>query len=498
MSAGDLAEVQQDLQGVKKALRDGSSYLGMSGDTLTKYLLQLNEKENLLYSAQLKHMSNIMSVGGDSAVSSMGNGLGALPRAVQVPTVPAREPPSGPTKVYNKEDIAEILNHMAEYEAVPVEGAKALRALSSLAYSNAGRVGGDARVLPQLLRVLALHPEEQQVRIGAMRVVCNMAYDNAVSTNQLTDLGVLSALLATLPEVDDAAKGNADKAKGGEAAAKAGEALARIVAAEVNPEGNGTVKMSASAEGSLARVFFAAANGEAAWQNRVPQLVKQLVANEVCEPRDIADRFVVLSKLCSGTATAGTGWMSLSKLLAAMESTIPTLPQCMVDAGAIRVAVQIMDAQDGEAAVQLAGVEAMSALVGNRWAGLLAFAEAGGMKRIEAALSTHVDNFTLQTKGIRALASGIGWPEDVQKKAGYDARESLGITIAAMQRHGDQQELLTAGLEAVSKYLNKFPVAKDQVVQAGGAVLVQGIMRSYTEVKQIQDLGSAVCARIGA
>jgi len=279
--------------------------------------------------------------------------------------------------------------------------------------------------------------------------------------------------------------------------------LARIVAAEVNPEGvpSDSIKKSpASADGSLARVFIAAASGEAIWQSRIPLLVKQLVANEVCEPKDIAERFGLVGKALSGSAAASIGWMSLAKCLAAMEQLLPpnneSVPQALVDTGAIRVAVQIMEAQASEGTVQLAGVEAMSALVGNRWGGLLAFAEVGGMKRIEAALGQHTDEPVLQTKGIRALASGIGWPEDVQKKAGYSSLASMEITLAAMHRHKDAQELLVAGLEALSKYITKYADAKEKAKASGSADLVLGIMKTFPDVKQVQDLGRSVSDKL--
>merc|ERR1719203_1061405 len=176
------------------------------------------------------------------------------------------------------------------------------------------------------------------------------------------------------------------------------------------------------------------------------------------------------------------------------------LPQALVNAGAIGTATKIMEQLPSEGAAQLAGVEAMSSLVGNRWDGLKAFAEVGGMGRIEAAMKTHRDQVVLQTKGIRALASGIQWPEDIQKKASYDAKNSIELTKAAMAQHGDCQELLLAGLEAFSKYLTKLN-CKDEVLKGGGEGLVKLVLTRHnkqSEMEQkIQSVGRVVLTKLG-
>lgn len=491
---GELGEIRAELQTVKRALNDGAIYLGMKGEPLTRYLLQLQEKENLLrqqtlLSSQMQHMSL-----GPASLAGPTNGSRAAARTLF--QEPARPAPPGAAQTFNKENQPEVLNHMTTYEAVPLEVVKSLRAVSSLAYANASRVGNDDRLIAQILRVMALHPDEQNVQISAMRVICNMAYDQDVAVKKLTDQGVLSALLAAVsaPPPADAK----EKGKVGEASLKAGEALARIVAAEVNPDGNGMPAKPVVPElsGPLVGLFLAAAAAEGAGQEALPRLISQLVSNEVCDVKGVAQRFASSAQVASSSGSVAVGWMSLAKLMASTDEIMPQLPQALVETGAIKAASSLMESLPGEAALQLAGVEAMSALVGNRWAGLQSFAEVGGMKRIEAALEVHGSATVLQTKGIRALASGIQWPEDIQGKAGYDAKRAITLTKLALSQHSDAMELLQAGLEALSKYLDKLK-CRDLVVEEGGEGLVKAIMTRHKGSQPVYNAGRLVLDHLG-
>lgn len=492
---GELAEIRAELQTVKRALNDGAIYLGMKGEPLTRYLLQLQEKENLLrqqslLSSQMQHMS----LGPASVVAGATNGSRAAARTPLFQE-PARPAPPGPAQAFNKEDQEAVLAHMVAYEAVPLEAVKTLRAVSSLAYANAARAGNDDRLVNQILRLTALHPDEQNVQISAMRVICNMAYDQDVAVKKLTEQGVLSTLIAAVSVPSADAK---DKSKVGEASLKAGEALARIVAAEVNPDGNGMPAKPVVPElsGPLVGLFIAAASSEGAGQEALPRLIAQLVSNEVCDVKGVAQRFASSAQVAASSGSVAVGWMSLAKLLASTDEIMPTFPQALVDAGAIKAASGLMESLPAEAALQLAGVEAMSALVGNRWAGLQSFAECGGMKRIETALEAHGSATVLQTKGIRALASGIQWPEDIQGKAGYDAKRAIGLTKLALAQHSDAMELLQAGLEALSKYLDKLK-CRDLVVDEGGEGLVKAIMTRHRGSQPVYNAGRLVLDHLG-
>merc|ERR1712113_423427 len=113
----------------------------------------------------------------------------------------------------------------------------------------------------------------------------------------------------------------------------------------------------------------------------------------------------------------------------------------------------------------------MSSLVRSRWNALQMFADTGGMKAIETAMTMHTSETSLQTKGIRALASGILWPEDIQKKSGFEPKRYVDVTKRAMSAHLDSAELQGAALDALSKYLDKLKLT-DEVKADGGEELV--------------------------
>ena len=70
----ELTEVQMELHVVKAALRSCGDHLGMKGETLQQYLLQLNQKENILLSRNLKPAN-----GGCTAIAGAASGEVDLP-----------------------------------------------------------------------------------------------------------------------------------------------------------------------------------------------------------------------------------------------------------------------------------------------------------------------------------------------------------------------------------------------------------------------------------
>ncbi|CAJ1377053.1 unnamed protein product [Effrenium voratum] len=492
-AASELASIQAELQSVKRALQSGAAHLGLQGEALQKYLLQLNEKENLLLSKQLRNL----------AVESFEPLLPAASQA-SAPPNPARgyahtngshQPrpaPAGEAKAFNRENVQEVLSHMAEYEAVPTECAKALKALSSLAYANARSIGQDERVLPSLLRVARLHSTEGVVQLTAMRAISNMAYDQEIALTRLAQPDVMGQLLAAM----------ASKAEPKEISARASEALARIIAAEVKPDSDGggpppeqPVQLPAGSPGALCGLFLAACRGEAACKEIVPQLLTQLSSNEVTEARQAAEGFTRCEQECKIPAD-GVGWLSLAKILSPVDS-VRDLPAALVEAGAIRAAASIMTRFVDDSMVQLTGIEAMSSLVGNRWAGLRAFADVGGMERVEEAMRRHGQDAVIQTKGVRALGSGVQWPQDIQERARYSHRRAVEITKNAMSQHGSDIELQIAALEALAKYLDKTKCVAD-IKEAGGEGLVKMMMTTHRSNAKVQQWGQHVLTGIGA
>lgn len=487
------AEIQMELQAVKQALRSNAGYLGMQGETLQRYFLQLNEKDNLLLSKHLRHMGTdspaplLPAASPEEPKGAAANGVGSgeAPAAEEDVAIEPNPPPPGPVKTFNRERLPEVVTFITEYEAVPNECTRALRALASLAYADAQGVGENAAVLDQVLRLLRIHTNDMGVHVGAMRALCNMAYNQSVAIKRLSTAPVMSALLEAMsrkPETKDLGS-------------KASEAMARIIAAEVQPELEGAPppKTLESADGGLCSLFLASSCGKPGYQDVIPGLLGQLVTNEVvAEVQMLAKSFTWVGTQVPAQGSAG--WLSLAKQLAVCDC--PDLPQAMVDAGSIGSAAQVMEHYEGDGATQLAGIEAMSSLVGSRWVGLLKFAEVGGMKRIEVAMRRHGPHAVLQTKGVRAMASGILWPPEVQDDANYDYTVAVELTKAAMAQHGDCAELQAASLEGLAKYLDKKSCV-DLVTGSGGRELVKAMIARHKDDTKVDHWGKVVLGAIG-
>ena len=253
------------------------------------------------------------------------------------------------------------------------------------------------------------------------------------------------------------------------------------MAADAKPAGGGSGNPGNTGS-NLGKVFSAAA-GDASWRSAVPKLVSQLVANEVIDVSFIAERLVSQTSLES--PQAALGWTSLAKACTEPElGWMPELPAALITPGAMRAAVQTMRKYHHEASVALAGVEAMSALVGSRISGLQAFADAGGVQRIEDGMEAHPDRELLQTKSTQALSSCVLWAQDMQRKGGYGTTRSVALTKAAMVRHGGNEELQFAGLEVLAQYVESAD-CKGDVAEGGGEGLVNAMVIRYHGVEKI-------------
>jgi len=155
-----------------------------------------------------------------------------------------------------------------------------------------------------------------------------------------------------------------------------------------------------------------------------------------------------------------------------------------------------MEAHAADTAVQLACIETMSSLVGNRFHGLEMFAEARGAARIDAAMRCHVDDPVLQTKGVRALACAIQWPPDLQGKSGFDIHSAILLTKCAMSQHVEDAELQRATLEALSKYLGGADCV-EEVKADGCAGMVKVVMTRHRDEERVQTWGKAVLDALG-
>jgi len=156
----------------------------------------------------------------------------------------------------------------------------------------------------------------------------------------------------------------------------------------------------------------------------------------------------------------------------------------------------MMKSHRADAAMQLLAVEAMSSLIGNRAAGLTAFAEVNGMQRITEALQTHSGAVALQTKGLRALSCGVAWPPEVQQQAGFTHQVGIELTKVAMTQHTDEVELQVAALEALLRYSEAAQYV-DDIKSSGGEGLVKAIMVRHFQAERVQLLGKRVFDAFG-
>jgi len=229
-------------------------------------------------------------------------------------------------------------------------------------------------------------------------------------------------------------------------------------------------------------------------------LAAQLLSSEVVAPALIAQRFVAASAAVRRRgpegAAAAWGWLNLARLLC--DPTLPSeLGDAMVQAGCIAVSANLMVDQAGDAPTQLKGIEAMSAIIGDRWAGLHAFAEVAGIALVVAAMRSHGGDVRVQTKGVKALSCGIQWPQDLQAKAGYSYCTGIELTKSAMAQHPDSAELQIEGLVAFAKYLDKLSCVSE-VRNRGGEGLVKAIMTRHSHVKAVQSWGKVVLDALGS
>jgi hypothetical protein len=483
--SAELQECQEELAGAKKALRENGTYMGMKGETLQKYFLTLNEKENILLSKQLQAAapqgSGLLSASAPgSQTTAITHGSFASKQNMVAKALPAA------TSTFDRERLPSVSAHMTTYEASPAESAKALRALASLAYANAKEVGSDPAILPQIHRLLELYPTDVNVQTNAIRSLCNMAYDPEVALKILANTDVLSALVGSMVR-NPTAK---------EVCAKSCEAVARVVAAEVSPET--PAELAVPPEQGPLKVLFTLVGPDAEDQSArdvVVQLLEQLIANEVATPDLLAERLLSVGRMCKETGPDAAAWLALTKAVAMKEIT--TLSECLVNREAIKLAHEVMSSQTAHGPTQLAGIECMSGLVGRRWVGLQRFAGLKGIERIETAMTNHPGNRLIQTKGIRALASGAAWPKEIQEPAGWNAKRGVELTKAAMAANEDGDELQTAGLEALKKYLEHSNSIED-VKDGDGEALVQKVMDRFPDKSQVQTNGKAVLKAIGS
>eukprot|EP00450_Noctiluca_scintillans_P015358 CAMPEP_0194521536 /NCGR_PEP_ID=MMETSP0253-20130528/55859_1 /TAXON_ID=2966 /ORGANISM="Noctiluca scintillans" /LENGTH=476 /DNA_ID=CAMNT_0039365901 /DNA_START=29 /DNA_END=1459 /DNA_ORIENTATION=- len=451
----ELLEVQKELLEVKKALSDGTGYLGMRDAKLTQYFLNLNDKENLIMSRQIK-----LKMGG--GVSRGVNGGSGVPAGV---TEQARPPPPGETRTFDKENLEAVIAHTRDYEGDAVECVKTLRALSALSYSSAATVG-QSEAVELALRLGRLHPGDAKVRLALLRMLCNVAYDTPTAMNKLAMAPVFALLFSGMSEPN-------------EVGLKACETLARIVA-----EDGGRL---------LGRVLGAWTHLHSDTNMDTPcKLIDQLITNEVVDPAKAGAAICSAGSTDTNDAESAARWLRLVKKIS-MERV--DLGVELINGEALERAILLMDQFLPSKDVQVAAIEAMSAVVGHSWDGLKHFATSQGMKRIEIAMLTHPGDALVQMKGMRACASGVSWPEHNQEAAGFKYSTAVELVKAAMSAHMDNVEVLLVAMEALVKY--SAARRTDDLKKDGGEGLVKAILMRHKDVPQLQSKGRVVLGGMG-
>eukprot|EP00747_Dinoflagellata_sp_TGD_P187217 gnl/TRDRNA2_/TRDRNA2_44760_c0_seq2.p1 gnl/TRDRNA2_/TRDRNA2_44760_c0~~gnl/TRDRNA2_/TRDRNA2_44760_c0_seq2.p1 ORF type:complete len:555 (+),score=116.32 gnl/TRDRNA2_/TRDRNA2_44760_c0_seq2:67-1731(+) len=524
----ELAKIQTELQAVKHALKDGVAYLGMQGEILQEYFLQLNAKENLKLAAiaTQSHDSEVESAAvrgaetiaadkedgarreegwrmengawkkhSTSTVAAADDCAGKLAEPTVRSEPPARAPPPGPVVPFTRDSLQSVMEHLCAYEGNVKESGQALRALSSLAYADAKRVGEDATVLKQLVRMLRLYPSDANIQVPAVKALCNAAYDQHVCLRYFANPEVVALLTSSAVQCAD------NKEHG----AKVVEAVVRI--ATVEHRGNADVA-AAKAQGpsTLGAIFMSAMeNGNTSWRMPVCNVIGQLVTNEVVDHDEMARHFVACGMAARDSTKAAANWMALAACLSqeadeqalGLQAHQRLMAEALIAVGAIRVTLDLMGAHETHDFVQLVGYEAICNLVGTRIKGLEAFADADGVTRVETALRLHGANADLQMKGVKLLSQGLEWPQHIRKKVKYSPSHAVELTKLMMHNHRDNIELQQTALEALTRYLDQVKCVED-VRAESGEFLVKTTMTRHPDSAAVQKLGRRVLDSIGS
>lgn len=496
--AGSVSSVREDLANVQKALSSGGSYLGFSGQNLSKFNDILIEKQSVLSEIQKR--------------SSNGYGSSS---ASQAPSLGLRAPPPGPAVTFDRCSLADVLSHMCDYEAVPQESVKALRALASLAYKDAADVAFDERVMGQILRLVSWHAQEPPVLQGAMKVMSHLAFVHDIALGTLARPQMLAAIVSVRRSGVEA-NGNATASSvRAEATKLAGESIARILAAaqaETSAAAEGSTGNTEKANNAVKAIFKAEAAAEfealrngAAWQrhsqNGIQELLARLVEQELVEQSLLVNNFVGAAPIFDGksaqAAAAAAGWLALLRQLVPEGAPGRASAELFVKGGSMVTITSLMEMHPRHALVQGQGLAACLLLTSScKKLGPEAFSETQGMQRAEWALATLPDDESLQRFGILLLASVLDWPMPIQKKCNLDFRKAVAFTKEAMRRHLDSGLLQVDALQSLAKFIEVLACI-DQVKDGGAEGLIKAVMTRHASNGELKTWGRIVLDAIG-
>lgn len=440
-----LAVTKAELEEVNVALKKESSYLGICGSDLSRYAAQLEEKEQLLL------------------------------QIVELQVLKAAAPPPGPPATFDRCSLSKVVQHMLDYEAVPTESIKALRALASLAYKDVNEVAGHRTGMAQLLRLAQLHPDEDQLQLAAMKCLCHLAFDTVLARRDLAGSpSVLDALLAARHSAAPGVQKVAD------------EATARIIAAEATA----TTSTSSGGARALLHIFRAEAQARGRQIPTTLRDILKLLSAELVDVGFLAECFIEAAPAApSGSVEEGVGWLSL---LVDLIGQNPAL----VCPGAAVAATALMDAFPRSLPIQSQGVAALTALAASR-GGPKVVADAKGVKSVESAQGTiGLEDAELQTSCINFLVSVLDWPLDIQDLCDVDYPRVVSVIKEAMQRHLEVVSLQVAALCGLAKIVEVLSVAAEMKA-AGTEGLIKTVLAHHREQKQVWTWGRILLDNMG-
>eukprot|EP00746_Dinoflagellata_sp_MGD_P021814 gnl/MRDRNA2_/MRDRNA2_15095_c0_seq1.p1 gnl/MRDRNA2_/MRDRNA2_15095_c0~~gnl/MRDRNA2_/MRDRNA2_15095_c0_seq1.p1 ORF type:complete len:384 (-),score=89.19 gnl/MRDRNA2_/MRDRNA2_15095_c0_seq1:112-1263(-) len=141
---------------------------------------------------------------------------------------------------------------------------------------------------------------------------------------------------------------------------------------------------------------------------------------------------------------------------------------------AIALTKQAMLLHPSSVEVQLAGMAALSGLIGDSERNLIAFASCGGLEIYYQAMLRHPEDVNIQEKCIKALAGGARWSNEVCKETGYCPEKTLALIKQAMMLHLDNQQIQIVATERL--FENFLHHHMEMIAACGGVDLLRNVM----------------------
>ncbi|CAD7936336.1 unnamed protein product [Amoebophrya sp. A120] len=138
-----------------------------------------------------------------------------------------------------------------------------------------------------------------------------------------------------------------------------------------------------------------------------------------------------------------------------------------------------------------AAIEAVARIISTSMEGLQLFVKLGGVHCFQSLMDMHQADKILLARAIRALASGMDWPEEVQAEAKFDHLSLILKTHAAMGYHLSDPWLLCAGFEGFYKFLPH--ISRDETMAIYKVeAMVKDVMSRYADDVKLKAWGSRI------